>query len=127
MKSLILSLAASVALLAAPALAQDHAAHHPSTEAATPKPMAEMSDAELHAHCKALMGRKMDGKVPHDHNTDKLGHVPPPAKPLSAAEMKAQHDKCTAIMAKASAGLKKEEARAGWRLEALLYRQGAIS
>ena len=94
MKSLILGLAASVALLAAPALAAD---------AGTTKPMAEMTNGELHAHCKALMGHKMDGRVPHDHSVEKLGHAPPPAKPLSAGEMKAQHDKCTAIMAEASA------------------------
>ena len=109
MRSLILSVAASVALLAAPALAQQHADHHPAAPAAAaaaPKSMDKMTDAELHAHCKALMGRKMDGRVPHDHSVEKLGHAPPPAKPLSAAEMKAQHDKCTAIMAKASAGLK---------------------
>jgi len=105
MKSLILSLAASVALLAVPALAEEPKA---SAEAASTKPMAEMNDAELHAHCKALMGHKMDGRVPHDHSVEKLGHAPPPAKPLSGAEMKAQHEKCTAIMAEASAGLKKK-------------------
>src|SRR4051794_41802075 len=74
-----------------------------AASAAAPKPMSEMNDAELHAHCKALMGRKMDGRVPHDHSVEKLGHAPPPAKPLSDAEMKAQHDKCMAIMADASA------------------------
>ena len=104
MKSLVLSLAASLALLAAPALAADQKA----SETATPKPMSEMTDAELHAHCKALMGHKMDGRVPHDHSVEKLGHAPPPPKPLSDAEMKAQHEKCTAIMAKASAGLKQK-------------------
>ena len=100
MKSLILSLVASVALLATPALAKEPKA---PAEAASTKPMAEMNDAELHAHCKAVMGHKMDGRIPHDHSAEKLGHAPPPAKPLSAAEMKAQHDKCTAIMAEASA------------------------
>jgi hypothetical protein len=103
MKSLILSLAASVALFAAPALAHDPKA---LVDAASTKPMAEMTDTELHAHCKRLMGHKMDGRVPHDHSVEKLGHAPPPAKPLSAAEMQAQHDKCTAIMGDASAGLK---------------------
>ena len=107
MTRILLSLAAAASLLAAPALAQQHADHHPAAPAAAsaPKSMDKMTDAELHAHCKALMGRKMDGRVPHDHSVEKLGHAPPPAKPLSAAEMKAQHDKCTAIMAKASAGL----------------------
>ena len=103
MKSLILSLAASVALFAAPALAHDPKA---AVAAASTKPMAEMTGTELHAHCKGLMGHKMNGSVPHDHGVEKLGHAARPAKPLSAAEMQAQHDKCTAIMAKASAGLK---------------------
>ena len=103
MKSLILGLAASVALIAAPALAHDPKA---AVDAASLKPMAAMTGTEFHAHCKGLMGHKMDGRVPHDHSVEKLGHAPPPAKPLSAAEMQAQHDKCTAIMAKASAGLK---------------------
>ena len=70
MKSLILGLAASVALLAAPALAHDPKA---AVDAASPKPMAEMTDTELHAHCKGLMGHKMDGRVPHDHSVEKLG------------------------------------------------------
>ena len=100
MKSLILSLAASVALLAAPALAADQKA------AATPgstKPMAEMTDAELHAHCKALMGHKMEGTAMHDHASMKGTPGVVTKKPLSAAEMKAQHDKCMAIMAEVSA------------------------
>lgn len=100
MKRLILCLAASVSLLAAPSLAADHKA--PSTEMAT-KPMAEMTDAELHAHCKALMGHKMEGAVMHDHASMKGTPGVVTKKPLSAAEMKAQHDKCTAIMAEASA------------------------
>ena len=103
MKNLILSLAASVALFAAPALAHEPKA---AVDAASTKPMAEMTDTELHAHCKELMGHKMDGRVPHDHSVEKLGHAPPPAMPLSVAEMHAQHDKCTAIMAEASARLK---------------------
>ena len=103
MKSLILSFAASVTLFAAPALAHDPKA---AVDAASTKPMSEMTGAELHAHCKGLMGHKMDGRVPHDHSVEKLGHTPAQAKPLLAAEMQAQHDKCTAIMAKASAGLK---------------------
>ena len=93
MKVLVLGLAASLALLAAPSLAADQKASDGAT-----KPMSEMTDAELHAHCKALMGQKMEGHGHHHHAS---------AHPLSDAEMKAQHEKCTAIMAKASAGLKK--------------------
>src|SRR5688500_1820417 len=78
-KSLTLGLAASVPLLAAAAMAADQKA----SAAGSTKPMAEMSDAELHTHCKGLMGHKMDGRVPHDHSVEKLGHAPPPAKPLS--------------------------------------------
>ena len=104
MKSLILTVVATASLMSAPALAADQKA----ADTASTKPMAEMTDAELHAHCKALMGHKMDGRVPHDHSVDKLSHAPPPPKPLSAAEMKAQHEKCMAIMAKASADLKKK-------------------
>lgn len=99
MKTLILSLAASVALLAAPALAADQKA----SDAGSTKPMAEMTDVELHAHCKALMGHKMDGAVMHDHASMKGTPGVVKKQPLSATEMKAQHDKCTAIMADASA------------------------
>ena len=103
MKTLLLSLTAAAALLAAPAIAQDHADHHPATETAAPAKemdMSAMTDAEMHAHCKAMMGRKMEGRVPHDHSVDKLGHVPPPATPPSEAEMKQMHDRCAAMMAK---------------------------
>lgn len=99
MKTLILSLAASIALLAAPALAAEQKA----SDAGATKPMAEMTDAELHAHCKAMMGHKMDGTVMHDHASMKGTPGVVTKKPLSAAEMKAQHDKCTAIMADSSA------------------------
>ena len=60
MKSLIVGLAASVALLAAPALAHDPKA---AVDAASLKSMAAMTGTELHAHCKGLMGHKMDGRV----------------------------------------------------------------
>ena len=60
MKSPIVGLAASVALLAAPALAHDPKA---AVDAASLKPMAAMTGTELHAHCKGLMGHKMDGRV----------------------------------------------------------------
>lgn len=100
MKSLLSAFAAVAALLATPAFAQAPAA----TEApAKQMDMSKMTDAELHEHCKAMMGHKMEGRVPHDHSVDKLGHVPPPATPPSEAEMKKMHDRCAAIMAKESA------------------------
>jgi hypothetical protein len=94
MKSIVLSLAASVVLLAMPALAKE--TPKAPAEAASTKPMAEMNDAELHTHCKALMGQKMDGTAMHDHASMKGTPGVVKTKPLSAAEMKAQHDKCTA-------------------------------
>ena len=108
MKTLIVIFAASAALtVGVPALAQDHAAHHPAADAAAaPKAMADMNDAEMHAHCQALMGQKMKGRVRHDHSTEKLGHAPPPPTPPSEAEMKQMHDKCAAMMADAAAHLK---------------------
>ena len=109
MKTFYLAATAAALMLSAPALAQEHADHHPAAKAeatAAPKPMSQMSDAELHEHCKGIMGRQMAGRVRHDHSAEKSHTAPPPPTPLSDAEMKAQHDKCMAIMAKASAGLK---------------------
>lgn len=109
MRTLILTLAASAAFaLATPVLAQeDHAAHHPPADAAAaPKAMAEMNDAEMHAHCQGMMGHKMDGAAMHDHTSMKGTPGVSKTKPLSAAEMKAQHAKCAAMMADASAHLK---------------------
>jgi hypothetical protein len=106
MKIHLLGLIASAALLAAPAFAQDNDAHHPAADAAAPKAMADMSDAEMHTHCQGLMGHKMKGRVRHDHSVEKLGHAPPPATPPSDAEMKQMHDKCAAMMANASAAPK---------------------
>jgi hypothetical protein len=108
MKTLLLTLAAAGALLASPAWAQDdHAGHHPPADAAAaPKAMADMNDAEMHAHCQGLMGQKMKGRSRHDHSAEKLGHAPPPPTPPSNAEMKQMHETCAAMMAKGSAGLK---------------------
>ncbi len=102
MKSLMLSLAAAAALLAAPAIAQDHAGHHPATETATPAKsvgMAAMTDAEMHAHCKAEMGGKMMGKAAHNHGADKGAPVAGKMTPPSAAEMTKMHETCAAMMA----------------------------
>jgi len=53
----------------------------------------------MHAHCQAMMGSQMKGRVRHDHTAEKLGHAPPPATPPSSAEMKAMHERCAAMMA----------------------------
>ena len=105
MKSLVTCLAATAALLSTPAFAQAPAENHPATgtTAAGQMDMSKMTDAEMHEHCKVVMGHKMDGRTPHDHSVDKLGNVTPPARPLSEADMKKMHDKCAARMAKESA------------------------
>lgn len=101
MKSLLMSLAAVGALLAAPAIAQDHPDHHPAAEAAPAKAMdmSKMTDAEMHAHCKSEMGGKMMGKAEHNHGADKGAPVAGKMTPPSAAEMKKMHEKCAAMMA----------------------------
>ena len=103
MKSLLISLAAGAALLAGSAMAQQPASGEPAVGAAAPAThmdMSKMTDAQMHEHCREVMGHKMDGRVPHDHSVDKMGHGPPAARPLSEAEMKKMHDRCAAMMAK---------------------------
>ena len=87
---------AAFAFVAYPAMAQeDHAAHHPPTEAA---------QTPTHEQCKSVMGHKMDNRQPHDHARDKTGmFAAPNGKPLSEAEMKKMHEKCAAKMARANA------------------------
>jgi len=99
MKTLILTLITSGAIaLAAPALAQDKNAR-PAEAPAKTMDMSKMTDAEMHAHCQAMMGAQMKGRVRHDHSAEKLGHAPPPPTPPSSAEMKAMHERCAAMMA----------------------------
>lgn len=97
MKLLLTTLAAA-ALLAGPALAQDHTAHHhPAGDKPMDMDMDKMTPAQMHAHCKAMMGGKMQGRPAHDHSADKLGHAPR-ATPPTEAEMKKMHEKCSAHM-----------------------------
>ncbi len=103
MTSLLLSLVAASALLAAPAFAQDHADHHPATEAGAPaKPMdmSKMTAMEMHAHCKGEMGSKMMGKAEHHNGADKGAPVVGKTMPPSAAEMQKMHETCAAMMTK---------------------------
>lgn len=89
MKSL-LAAAAVAALIAGPAPAQPAAAGHDHA-AKTP--------AEMHEHCKSVMGKKMDGKAPHEHSREKSGiSAGPRTKPPSKAEMKKMHEKCAELM-----------------------------
>ena len=96
--SLVVAIAA-LALAAAPALAQDHAAHHPDAAAASkPMDMKTMTPEQMHKHCAIMMGGKMQGGPKHDHSADKLGQAPA-TNPPTEAEMKAMHDKCADMMA----------------------------
>ena len=52
-----------------------------------------------HEECMSVMGRKMDGRVMHDHSAEKGAPKPPVRKPLTKAEMEKMHGKCAARMA----------------------------
>lgn len=93
MKTLLFAMAAA-ALMAGPALAQEH--EHPPAD--KPMGMDAMTPEQMHEHCKAMMGGKMQGHPRHDHTADKMGHAPH-AKPPTEAEMKAMHERCAAKMA----------------------------
>jgi hypothetical protein len=90
MRTLLLSLAGAAALMATTAFAE------PST---TPSTTTPAEATVTHEQCKAVMGRRMEGKAPHEHSQDKMAMAPGPAKPLSETEMKKMHDKCAAMMA----------------------------
>ena len=104
--TLLVALAATAALLAGQALAQDeHAAHHPAPDAkpaaAAPAPggMEGMSQADMHKMCMGMMGKDMAPKAVHEHSRDKGGGAMwPNGKPLSKKEMAAMHEKCAAMM-----------------------------
>lgn len=92
-----LAIGAALTLSSTAALAQDaHKSHHPEAAAAHAD-MSKMTPEDLHKHCSAMMGAKMQGKPKHDHAADKLGHAPAMKKPTEA-EMKAMHEKCAAVM-----------------------------
>ena len=100
---MIAAAAAAMAFAAVPALAQDHAAHHPEGAAASkPMDMSKMTPEQMHKHCAMVMGGKMQGPPKHDHAADKLGHAPATTPPTDA-EMKAMHDKCADMMAATAA------------------------
>jgi hypothetical protein len=91
---------AAITLSAAPAFAQDqHKGDHPQPGASTGMDMSKMTPEEMHRHCAAIMGGRMQSAPKHDHSSDKLGHAPTYKAP-SDAEMKAMHDQCAAMMAK---------------------------
>lgn len=93
-----LAAAAAFSLFAAPAFAENEHKAHPADAASTAAAdMSKMTPEEMHKHCAALMGGKMEGRPKHDHAADKLGHAPATTKPTEA-EMKAMHEKCAAKM-----------------------------
>lgn len=73
------------------ALAQEgHGAHHQNEPAATP----------THEMCKAVMGKMMDPKAPHEHGRDKTGAPNwPNGKAPTKAEMEQMHKACAEKMA----------------------------
>jgi len=87
-----LALAAVVAFsVSGLAFAQDdHSAHHQDKAAPAP----------THEQCKAVIGKAMDPKAPHDHARDKTGAPTwPNGKPLTQAEMEQMHKTCAEKMA----------------------------
>lgn len=57
-----------------------------------------------HEECKSVMGRKMDGRVMHDHTSMKGTPGVARKKPLSKAEMEKMHQKCSAKLEAARTG-----------------------
>lgn len=95
----ILTALAALTLSTAPAMAQtEHKDHHPDAAAGAGMDMSKMTPEQMHKHCAMVMGGKMQGAPKHDHTADKLGHAPATKAPTEA-EMKAMHDKCSAMMA----------------------------
>lgn len=93
MRTLLIAAVAALALTSAQAAGQPKPDEHhaDAAEAAQAQPTHEM--------CKAVMGRKMDGKTAHDHGKDKTGQASPPeTRRLSKAEMEKMHARCAEKM-----------------------------
>jgi phosphate-selective porin len=54
-----------------------------------------------HEECTSVIGRKMDGRVLHDHSAEKGSPRPAVLKALTKAEMDKMHGACEAKMAAA--------------------------
>lgn len=97
MRALILAVAA-ISLSAGVASAQPA----PAPAAAVPIVVADPA-VPTHDECKAVMGRKMDPVVTHDHGAMKGAPTATAhRKPLSAVQMDKMHQACAAKMAKPS-------------------------
>jgi hypothetical protein len=89
------------AALAATALAATPVAAHPAKQGEATPATATASEPPSHEQCRAVMGRKMEPRQPHDHGRDKTGAATwPKGKPLSKAEMDKMHARCAERLAK---------------------------
>ncbi|MFN3512347.1 MAG: hypothetical protein ACK41C_04850 [Phenylobacterium sp.] len=97
MRMLLIAAAAGF-LAAGPGFARQDPAASTTTSA---------EDAPSHETCKAVMGRKMDGKARHDHARDKTGSAQrSKTRPLTEAEMARMHEQCAEKMRAAEAPTK---------------------
>lgn len=90
-----LGLAAAGQSFAQQGHSEGHSVHPPA--AATTVTVKDPANP-THEECKSVMGRKMDGRVMHDHSSEKGAPRPQVRQPLSKAEMDKMHGKCAAKM-----------------------------
>jgi hypothetical protein len=97
------TLLVAIATLGLAAAGQSYAQPEHAGHAATAEATVSVKDPAnpTHEECKSVMGRKMDGRVMHDHSAEKGAPRPSMKKPLSKAEMEKMHGKCAAKMAAA--------------------------
>jgi hypothetical protein len=96
MRTLIIATATLGLAAAGQAYAQPEHADH---KAAAEETVSVKDPANpTHEECKSVMGRKMEGRVLHDHSAEKGAPQPPVKKALSKAEMDKMHGKCAAKM-----------------------------
>jgi hypothetical protein len=99
MRTLLVALATLGLAVASPSFAQPGHGDHKA--AAEPTVSVKDPANPTHEECKSVMGRKMDGRVMHDHSADKGAPKPTVMKPLNKAEMDKMHGKCAAKMSDA--------------------------
>ena len=100
MRTLLAAIATLGLAVAGQAYAQ---AGHADHKAAAEETVSVKDPANpTHEECKSVMGRKMEGRVMHDHSAEKGAPQPAVKKPLSTAEMDKMHSKCAAKMGHAT-------------------------
>ncbi|MET3667475.1 hypothetical protein [Caulobacter sp. 1776] len=88
----VLAIASIFAMTVSGAAVAQEGQAAPHQDTAAPPPTHEM--------CKAVMGKAMNPKSPHDHGRDKTGAPTwPNGKALTAAEMEQMHKACAEKMA----------------------------